>query len=78
LIVVCVAVPLMVAFGRLYRGMHHLTDMAAGLLIGATCALLAYGWYLHRSSSSQRAALTAAQDSPSQPGRKHRPTPPRQ
>ena len=30
-----VAIPLFVAWGRMYRGMHHLTDSAAGLLLGA-------------------------------------------
>jgi membrane-associated phospholipid phosphatase len=42
---VCLAVPLLVAFGRLYRGMHHLTDIGAGLLNGITCAFLAHWWY---------------------------------
>jgi membrane-associated phospholipid phosphatase len=44
-IMVCLAVPLLVAFGRLYRGMHHLTDIGAGLLNGITCAFLAHWWY---------------------------------
>jgi membrane-associated phospholipid phosphatase len=43
--VVCLAVPLLVAFGRLYRGMHHLTDIGAAFLNGITCALLTYWWY---------------------------------
>jgi len=30
-----VAIPLFVAWARMYRGMHHLTDSAAGLLLGA-------------------------------------------
>ena len=45
---VCIAVPLLVAFGRLYRGMHHVSDIVAGVVVGVVCALLAYGWYLHR------------------------------
>ncbi|MFG3442953.1 phosphatase PAP2 family protein [Nonomuraea sp. NPDC047897] len=32
-----VAVPLVVAFSRLYRGMHFLTDVLWGLLLGACC-----------------------------------------
>ncbi|MFI7445587.1 phosphatase PAP2 family protein [Nonomuraea indica] len=32
-----VAVPLIVAFSRLYRGMHFLTDVLWGLLLGACC-----------------------------------------
>jgi membrane-associated phospholipid phosphatase len=43
--VVCLTVPLLVAFGRLYRGMHHLTDIGAGFLNGITCAVLAHWWY---------------------------------
>jgi undecaprenyl-diphosphatase len=30
-----VAIPLFVAWARMYRGMHHLTDSVAGLLLGA-------------------------------------------
>jgi undecaprenyl-diphosphatase len=29
-----VAIPHIVAWARMYRGMHHLTDSAAGLLLG--------------------------------------------
>jgi membrane-associated phospholipid phosphatase len=46
---VCLAVPLLVAFGRLYRGMHHVSDVAVGLANGLLCALLAYGWYRRRT-----------------------------
>lgn len=53
-VILCLLMPLMVAFARLYRGMHHVTDVAAGMLNGAICALLAYGWYLHCSRRRQR------------------------
>jgi undecaprenyl-diphosphatase len=43
--VLCLLVPLLVAFSRLYRGMHHVTDIGAGFLNGITCAFLAYWWY---------------------------------
>ncbi len=52
-ILVCVAVPLLVGFARLYRGMHHLSDVAAGLVIGVTCAIIAYGWYRHRARATE-------------------------
>lgn len=32
--VVALAIPVFVAWARMYRGMHHLTDSAAGLLLG--------------------------------------------
>ena len=44
-----VAVIVGVAFARLYRGMHYVTDVAAGIVDGIVCMLLAYGWYRHRS-----------------------------
>ena len=46
-VILCLAMPLLVAFSRLYRGMHHVTDVGAGVLNGAICALLAYAWYRH-------------------------------
>jgi membrane-associated phospholipid phosphatase len=48
MIFICLATPLLVAFARLYRGMHYTTDVAAGLVAGVICALIAYGWYRHR------------------------------
>jgi undecaprenyl-diphosphatase len=48
-IFICLATPILVAFARLYRGMHYLTDVAAGLITGIVSALLAYGWYHHRA-----------------------------
>ncbi|WP_133980287.1 phosphatase PAP2 family protein [Kribbella voronezhensis] len=52
-VILCLAMPTMVGFARLYRGMHHVTDVGAGVLNGAICALLAYGWYRHTSSRRQ-------------------------
>jgi undecaprenyl-diphosphatase len=39
--VVAISVPLLVALARMYRGMHHPTDVAAGLLIGIGCLVIA-------------------------------------
>ncbi|WP_051274607.1 phosphatase PAP2 family protein [Cellulomonas sp. URHD0024] len=44
---VCLLVPFAVATARLYRGMHHPTDVLVGLVNGVLCALLAW-WYLRR------------------------------
>ena len=57
-IVICLTAPLLVAFARLYRGMHHTTDIAAGLLVGVTCALIAYGWYRRRTRSSETVPIS--------------------
>jgi membrane-associated phospholipid phosphatase len=46
-LVLCTVAPFLVAFARLYRGMHHPSDVAMGALNGFTCALLAWG-YLRR------------------------------
>lgn len=36
--VVCVVWPFLVAWARLYRGMHHLSDVLIGALLGVWCA----------------------------------------
>jgi membrane-associated phospholipid phosphatase len=38
---VAIAVPLLVGLARMYRGMHHPTDVGAGLLIGVGCLIVA-------------------------------------
>jgi membrane-associated phospholipid phosphatase len=38
---VAIAIPLLVALSRMYRGMHHPTDVAAGMLIGIGCLVVA-------------------------------------
>ncbi len=38
---VAIAIPLLVAVSRMYRGMHHPTDVAAGLLVGIGCLVVA-------------------------------------
>ena len=45
--VLCAAAPFLVAFARLYRGMHHPTDVAMGAVNGILSAVLAWG-YLRR------------------------------
>ncbi len=44
LTVLCVVVPLLVTYARLYRGMHHLTDVVVAILNGLVCAALAWSW----------------------------------
>ena len=43
-------VPVLVAYARLYRGMHHLSDILVGAANGLACALLAWGYLRRRAS----------------------------
>jgi undecaprenyl-diphosphatase len=45
---VCLAIPFLVASARLYRGMHHLSDLVVAMVNGSVAALLAWCW-LRRS-----------------------------
>ncbi len=47
LVALCALMPALVFYGRLYRGMHHVTDLVAGIVNGLVCAGLAWG-YLRR------------------------------
>jgi len=47
LTVLCLLVPFAVGSARLYRGMHHLTDVLVGMANGLVCAILAWR-YLRR------------------------------
>ncbi|KRF28204.1 phosphatase PAP2 family protein [Phycicoccus sp. Soil802] len=42
-------IPVLVAYARLYRGMHHLSDILIGAANGLVCALLAWA-YLRRKA----------------------------
>lgn len=57
--VVLLVLPVLVVYARLYRGMHHLSDVIVGVLNGLVCALLAWH-YLRRTP--QRAAEPVAVD----------------
>jgi membrane-associated phospholipid phosphatase len=46
----CLLVPFLVASARLYRGMHHVSDVSVAIVNGLIAALLAWGW-LRRSPS---------------------------
>jgi undecaprenyl-diphosphatase len=51
--VVCLLLPLLVTYARLYRGMHHVTDVGVGMLNGIICAVLAYAWWRHRARENR-------------------------
>lgn len=47
---VCVAIPFCVASARVYRGMHHISDVVVAIINGTVAALLAWCW-LRRSDA---------------------------
>lgn len=53
---VCSIIPLLVAYARLYRGMHHLSDVVIGAVNGLVCAGLAAHCLLHRRSDTATGA----------------------
>jgi undecaprenyl-diphosphatase len=56
LLVVAVVLPIAVGMARLYRGMHHPTDIVFGVLNGLACVLLAYHTlYSHRAAVPEQA-----------------------
>jgi undecaprenyl-diphosphatase len=52
-----IAAPLAVGFSRLYRGMHFLTDVLWGALLGAGCVVMAARAILYRRRERQRSQL---------------------
>lgn len=48
---VCVVIPFLVAWARLYRGMHHLVDILVGAVNGVVCFLLAWHYLRRRTDS---------------------------
>ena len=56
---VLILVPVCVAISRLYRGMHHPSDVTASFLNGAACVWIMARGVLNRSVSWSRAALGA-------------------
>jgi membrane-associated phospholipid phosphatase len=44
---VCLLIPVLVAYARLYRGMHHLSDVLVGAVNGLVCAGLAAHCLVH-------------------------------
>jgi len=54
-VVLGVAIPIFVAWSRMYRGMHHLTDVVAGLLMGiGALVILVFAARASRASSERR------------------------
>jgi len=60
---VCLLIPLLVLYARLYRGMHHLTDVLVGMANGIVCAGLAWGWLKDRKTTRTASRGESAQTS---------------
>jgi len=59
-VVVCGAVPLMIASSRVYRGMHYPTDVLAGLLLGAIwLSVVIFYVRTHHAGGPRHAAVDA-------------------
>jgi undecaprenyl-diphosphatase len=50
----CLLIPVLVAWARLYRGMHHLSDILIGAANGVACALLAWAYLRRRVGREPR------------------------
>ncbi|MFB4280527.1 phosphatase PAP2 family protein [Nonomuraea sp. MTCD27] len=57
--VLAVAAVLVVSFSRLYRGLHFVTDVVWGLLLGAGCLVMAARAILHRPRVAAEAGVRA-------------------
>ncbi|MFW7414497.1 phosphatase PAP2 family protein [Demequina sp. SO4-18] len=51
--VLCLILPIAMAVSRVYRGLHHPTDVIAGLVVGTTCALIAWNWLPMRDAAER-------------------------
>ena len=58
LVAVFVTVPILVAVSRLYRGMHHPTDVVFGALNGLACLAVAVYAFQPRSATAAPAGVT--------------------
>jgi undecaprenyl-diphosphatase len=58
--VLCVLAVAGVVVARLYRGMHHPSDVLAGLANGLVCALLAWGWVRREEPAAASRGQTRA------------------
>ena len=60
-LLVGVAIPLFVAWARMYRGMHHLSDVGAGMLMGiAAVAIMVFAARASRAAAYRRDAEAAS------------------
>jgi undecaprenyl-diphosphatase len=53
---VCLAIPFLVATARLYRGMHHLSDVVVAIANGSVATLLGWCWLRRDAAEDQTRA----------------------
>jgi undecaprenyl-diphosphatase len=56
---VCSVIPVLVTYARMYRGMHHLSDVVVGAINGLVCAALAAACLVHRRGDPGEASRLA-------------------
>jgi len=47
---VCLLIPMLIGFSRLYLGAHYLSDVVCAAVLGTLCAVIVYRWLVPRSS----------------------------
>ncbi|TIC79412.1 phosphatase PAP2 family protein [Nocardioides sp. GY 10127] len=57
---VCLAMPVLVALARVYRGMHHVSDVVAAILNGMVAVWLAWHWLRVEAGTRTRDGQTRA------------------
>ena len=57
---VCSVIPVLVTYARLYRGMHHLSDVVVGAINGLACAALAAACLVHRRRDADEPSQIAS------------------
>lgn len=62
--VVLLAIPVLVSWSRFYRGMHHGSDIAVGIVNGLACALIAWFWLARTHITKTGEAPIAADKDP--------------
>ena len=62
LIVLCIIAPMLVSYARLYRGAHHMTDIAWGIVNGLVCALLAWNYLRREPAGASQADAEASSE----------------